>query len=471
MQETAESAQARSDVGPAPRRNFFGRRAMTAGVALFLLIALPFVASMSLPQHTESAAPPSNEEQRVVRVAKPGRSEIATLTLPGNVDAYQSALLHSRVNGYLVRLDAEIGDRVKKGQALAEIDTPELDQEYQQAQANLVQGRADHGTALAELQEAKANLKQAEAGVARARASLKLAQSVLRREEQLYAKHAIADQELDERRCDQETRQADLESAEAVCRTRESSIATCTAKVESRKATVSSLEANVRRLEELQRFKTIRAPFDGVVARRRAEIGILVTAGSATMSQELFSVVQPDTLRIRVSVPQAEAMAVQKGQTAQVLTPEYPNRAFAAKVMRTSQAIDLVSRTLMVELELPNADQALLPGTFAQVVLPLRRTEPICTVPGAVLLSRTDGIKVAVVDGQGAIRLRDVKLGRDYGSTVEVLGGLQGNETLVLNPRDDIAEDEKVTIADAHDKAPPPSPPSVAGRAAKTLGP
>jgi RND family efflux transporter MFP subunit len=468
MQETSAPVAARTESHAPARRRTYGRHGIVAGLALCLLIGLPFVVPASWLQHTESAETSAEPETRVVRVAKPTRTATSTLTLPGNVEAFQSALLYSRINGYLRVWNVDIGDRVTKGQALAEIDTPELDQEYQQSQANLVQGRSDLGTAMAELQEAQANLKQADAGVARAKASMDLSASILKRNEQLNAKQVITAQDLEERRCDYDMKRADLDAAEAQRKTRESNIATCAAKIKSREATVGSLEANVRRLEELQKFKTIRAPFDGIVTRRRAEIGTLVTAGSASTAQELFAVAQSDTLRIRINVPQAEAMTIQKGQAAQVVLPEYPNRVFTATVSRTSHAIDPISRTLTVELELPNADQALLPGTFGQVVLAVRRTAAMCTVPSSVLLSCLDGIKVAAVDAQSTVRLRPVKLGRDFGSSVEVLAGLDGDETLVVNPRDDIADNEKVAVANAPDNAPPPTTPTTAAQPPKT---
>jgi RND family efflux transporter MFP subunit len=368
------------------------------------------------------------------------------VTLPANVDAFETTLLHARVNGYLLRWHADIGDRVQKGQALAEIDTPEADQELLQARANLIQGRADLDTASAELEEAKAGLKQADADIARAQANVVCARSILARNEQLIEKRMVSAQELDENRRDAAARQADVEAATAQRKTREASIVTDAAKIKSRAATVNSLEANVRRLEQLQEFKTIRAPFDGVVTQRRAEIGMLVNAGSAAAAGELFAMAQSDTLRIRLCVPQGQAMSVAIGQKAEVAVPEYPGRVFTATVARTSRSIDPVSRTLMVELELPNADRALLPGTFAQVTLQVHQAGPTCTIPAGVLLSRPDGLEVAVVDG-GVVRLRKVKLGRDYGGSVEVLSGLRGQETLVTNPPDDLVDNEKVSIA------------------------
>jgi RND family efflux transporter MFP subunit len=409
------------------------------------------------------AAPPTAEAapQRTVTVAKPEYTAVSTLILPANVDAFQTTLVYARVNGYLLRWHADIGDHVKAGQALAEIDTPEADQELDQAQANLVQGRADLDTAKAEFDEAQAALKQADADVARAKANHDFARSVLGRNQQLSARHVIADQDLDESRRDDGARRADVDAAAAGRTTRERAIVTASAKIKSHEATVASLEANVRRLVELQGFKTIRAPFDGIVIRRRAEIGCLVSAGSGTNSEELFAVAQSDTLRIRVNVPQAQAMTIATGQAADVRVVEYPGRTFTARVARTSRAIDPVSRTLMVELELPNADQTLLPGTYAQVTLPVRRSEPMCTIPGGVLLNQPDGQKVAIVDAGNTVRLQKVKLGRDFGSRMEVLAGLRGDENLIVNPPDDLADRERVTIAAGADGPDSQGAPSV----------
>ena len=444
-------AACRADRRLAWWRGRTGRGAFSTGVTVCVLATLSVTALLAWLRYagSEPALPSGDPPLRVVSVTKPGYTDGVTLTLPANVDAYQTTLLYSRIDGYLLRWDtahADIGCRVKKGDKLAEIDTPELDQQLIQAKANLVQGQADLDTAIAEREEAKAALEQADADTARAKANVEFARSVQGRNEQLSAKHMIAGQDLDESHRDVGARQADLDAALAAHKTRASSILTCTARIKSREATIKSLEASVRRLEELQGFKTIVAPFDGIVTRRRAEVGSLIAAGSMNCP-ELFAVAQADILRIRINVPQAQAMAIKMGQSAEVRVAEYPERVFTATVARTSRAIDSVSRTLMVELELANPDQALLPGTFAQVTLPVRRLEPMCTVPSSVLLNQPDGLKVAILEVGNMVRLQKVQLGRDFGSSVEVLGGLRGGERLVFNPPDDLADREKVTIA------------------------
>jgi RND family efflux transporter MFP subunit len=400
-------------------------------------------------RHGDAAAPLDETTQppRVVNVARPKPAEAVVMTLPANIDAFQTSLLHARVNGYLLGWQADIGDRVQQGQELAEIDTPELDQELAVAQANLAQARVDLEGAEAELAESEASVKQAEADIAKAKANLEFAQLSHQRNEKLLVQRAISTQDLEESRRDVDARQAERDSADAQLKTRQSNIATRNSHIKSHEAAVTSLEASVRRLEQLQSFKIIQAPFDGIVIRRRVELGELVSAGSASNSHELFALAQADTLRIRISVPQAQARTIQVGQAAEVMVPEYPDRVFTAKVARTARMIDSVTRTLMVELELPNDDYALLPGTYGTVRLTVARAESAFTVPASVLLSRTEGLSVAVVDSQNVVRLRKVKLGRDFGATIEVLAGLKGEEALVINPPDDLADNECVAIA------------------------
>jgi RND family efflux transporter MFP subunit len=447
--DTPPTAVYRDTTFPPARRGLRGR--LLAGCALCGVLAAAATMGPAWLRRSESAAPPVARQpaKRVVQVARPLRSEEATLTLPANIDAFQTTSLYARINGYLRRWDADIGQCVKKGQVLAEIDTPEMDQDLKQAQANLVQGQADLNTALAELHEAEDGLKQSDADIARASADLEYARSAHRRNEQLFAQHAVSAQDLDLSRREKEMRGADLSAATAQQRTRRSAVATATERIKSREATILSLVAAVHRLEEMQTFKTIVAPFDGTVIRRRAEVGMLVAAGGTSATPELFAVAQDDPLRIRISVPQSQVTDIQIGQGAKVLVAEYPGKAFAAKVARTAHAMDPVSRTLTVELELPNADQTLLPGTFARVELVTRRSEGTWSVPAGVLLSNSSGLHVAVVDEQSVVRLRKVQLGRDYGGRVEVLTGLQGNEDLVTNPPDDLADNEVVTIATA----------------------
>ena len=225
---------------------------------------------------------------RNVRLTRPSPLEDAPLTLPANIEGFQCTLLYARVNGYVRTWHVEIGDRVKQGQVLAEIDTPEMDQELEQARATLIQGRADLETAKAEWRESEFGLKQAEADVARAKANLEYSLGVHTRNTALRRQGVIPQQDFDDSHRDTVARQADIDSAEALRRTRDSNLATRIAMIHSHEAAVRGYEASVRRLEEMQGFKKIVAPFDGIVTRRRAEVGMLVAAGNPQTSQELL---------------------------------------------------------------------------------------------------------------------------------------------------------------------------------------
>jgi RND family efflux transporter MFP subunit len=419
-----------------------------------MAVALLAVAAVTAKQFTRGASVPevAPAAARTVQVIRPGVVEDSVLTLPATLEGFQCTLLYPRVNGYVHKWYTEIGTHVKRGQVLADIDTPEADQDLEQARANSAHGRADLDTAKAELCEAQYMLKQAEADVARAKANYEYSQGVFARNTSLLQKDAISQQEFENSRRDLAAKQADIAAAEATQRTRESALATRESTIKGREAAVSSLEASMRRLEEIQGFKKIVAPFDGVVTRRRAEVGMLVSAGNPQNAQELFVVADADRLRIKISVPQSYAPSIEVGQPAQVSAPEYPSRTFKATVARTAGAIDPAARTLAVELELENSDGALLPGAYARVSLKLCRPESTLTVPVNALVSRTDGPHVAVVAGQGTVQLRKVQLGRDYGQTVEVLSGLHGDDSLVVNPPDDLADGEKVIVS-----APPPA--------------
>lgn len=454
-----------SALGRAPEhRGLLGRPGLAWGAVILTLAGLSaaFFPSWLKRAHSAPVDAVNAPATRVVSVVHPAHSEDITLTLPANVDAFQTTPLYSRVNGYLVSWHADIGDRVEKGTVLAKIDTPELDQEHKQATANLAQARVDLEEACAELEEAEAGVKQSVADIARAKANLEYSASVLQRNEQLHAQRAISNQDWDECRRDHEARTAELDSANATRQTRLSHVATRTTHIKSHEATVKSLEANLARLEELQGFKTITAPFAGIVIRRRVEVGVLITAGSSSTAQELFALAQADTLRIRLHVPQTQAPSVQIGQAAEVIVPEFADRVFTAKVARTARALDPASRTLMVELELPNAEYTILPGTFGQVRLTVARCESSWSVPASVLLSRPTGLEVAIVAGQNLIELRKIKLGRDYGNRVEVLSGLLGDEQLVVNPPDDLTSGEQVALSTSAARPAEPQGSSVA---------
>jgi RND family efflux transporter MFP subunit len=312
-----------------------------------------------------------------------------TVALPGTLQGFVQAPIAARASGYLKQWHKDIGSRVRKGDLLAEIDSPEIDQQLSQAVA------ARDQTA----------------------ASLQLALSSQERWEALRKKDAVSQQELDERR-----------GAAAQAR-----------------ANLAAAEANVERLKELQAFKRVVAPFAGIITRRNVDVGDLIDAGGGA-GRTMFVLSQTDPLRIYVNVPQAYAQSVKPGQKVTVTQSELQGQAFEGQVARTSGAIDPATRTMQIEVTLPNRDGVLMPGAYVQVQLPLRGAQAM-TVPANALLIRGEGVRVAVVDPQKQVRLRPVKIGRNYGPTVEVLEGLSTSDEVVLNPPDSLSEGDQVAVA------------------------
>lgn len=324
-----------------------------------------------------------------VKGAQAGQS----LLLPGTLQGFVQSPVAARAGGYLKRWTKDIGARVQKGELLAEIESPELDQQLSQAVA------ARQQTA----------------------ASLELARTTAERWEALRKRDAVSQQELEEKRSGYTQARANLAAA----------------------------EANVERLRELTAFKRVVAPFAGVITRRNVDIGDLID----TSGKPLFLLAQTDPLRVYVNVPQAYAQLVRIGQPVVVTQAELPGRGFKGQVARTAASIDTSSRTMQVEVALPNRDGTLLPGAFVQVELTLAPTGTL-SVPSNVLMFRADGTRVALVDDKGSVHLQPVRLGRNYGENVEVLDGLKGNEKVVLNPSDSLADGDKVQVA-AETRQPP----------------
>jgi RND family efflux transporter MFP subunit len=427
---------------PSRPRRWLGK--LLLGVGLLALTGL----GISRWQHSASAnALESSEVQsaaRRVHVTRANRLATGEVTLPGNLMAYQGTEVFARVNGYVTAWKVDLGARVKAGELLAEIDTPELDQELAQARATLVQGEAELVQARAELEEARADARLSEANLGRARANFDFAVTQRARQERLLNNRAGSKEDYDSTFRDQETRGAEVEAAAADLKRRETALQTRKAAIDSREAAVKSRWANVARLEDLQRFKQVVAPFDALVTRRFAEVGMLVSAGSTSGTRPLYSLAQDHKLRVQVAVPQANVAQARVGHEAAVRVPEHPASTFPATVARTASAIDPATRTLLVELELDNTDRQLVPGAYAQVSL-RGRGNSAWLIPVSTLLMRNDGPYVALAEG-GALRLVKVRLGRDYGSKVEALAGVTGGETLVVNPADDFRDGLPVEI-------------------------
>jgi len=309
--------------------------------------------------------------------------------LPAEVQAYVEAPIYARASGYLKRWLVDIGAQVKAGQLLAEIDTPELDQQLAQARAEVAQNQA----------------------------ALDLAKITAARWTDLLKTASVSEQETAEKLSDQELKQANLDAA----------------------------QANLHRLQEMKGFASVTAPFDGTITMRQTDVGQLIAAGSG---RELFHLAQLNPLRVYVRVPQNLAPAIQPGQTADLTLDQLPGRKIAAKVVRTAGAMDPASRTLLTELEVDNASGEILSGSYAQVRFTDITANPVLTLSANTLLFRSEGICVGVVDTNNQVELRTVKLGRDFGQTVEILQGITATDRVIINPPDSLAGGLTVQIVE-----------------------
>jgi len=441
------SGVASAVVAPSARQSWrkIASYALAGGISMAALGAgvRPWLAPRTVQAASHDAASPV---ARSVSTAIPQQQSISQVTLPATVEPYQSAQLFSRVSGYVKAWHAELGQTVKSGDVLAEIDTPELDQELMQSRADLGVARAAVVQAEAELIEAQAALEQVQADRARSQADVELANTRLRRREVLLDKQAATQEEYDTAVRDRDARKADVTASDAGITRQAANIGTQRAVIESRKAAVESAEANVRRLEQLQAFQKIKAPFDGVVIRRTAEVGSLVTAGNSANGESLYELAQTDRVRVQVPVPQAEAAGVGVGSDVTVRIPEHPDRSLTATVTRTSQSVDPRTRTLLAEIELPNSEGLLPPGIYAEVAVETRSPESTWLIPTNTVRMQVDGPHVVLATERNDLQVRPVRLGRDFGRTVAVLEGITGSEQLVVNPTDDLADGMPVVI-------------------------
>ncbi len=323
----------------------------------------------------------------VVQVREAGQ----TVPLPGSLQGYVQSPIYARVPGYIKRWHKDIGARVRKGEVLAELETPETDELLSQAQAARQQ----------------------------AAASLELAKSTEARWVALRAKDAVSQQEVDEKRSNSTQAMANLAAA----------------------------EANMQRLKQLSNFKSLLSPTDGVITRRNVDTGDLVDAGAGGgLPRALFVVTQTDPLRLYVNVPQTYAQQIKPGQTVMVRQAELPGQKFEGKLARTGASIDPLTRSMQVEISLSNKEGKLLPGAFVQVDMPLQ-SKGTLTIPNNALIIRAGGVKVAMVDADKRVKLQAVTLGRNLGEQVEVTSGLKSGTRLVLNPPDALTDGDVVNFA------------------------
>ena len=387
------------DVPPAPPRTALA----IVGVLLVVLLLAGGLTLITRMSHERALA---NETERdtvpTVAVIKPASEQPdEDLVLPGSLQAYEESPIYARTSGYLVRWYKDIGSRITKGELLATIDTPEVDQELNQTRAARLQ-------IVAQLDLAKISADRWEA---------------------LRKTDSVSAQEADQQVSGYKQAQANLASA----------------------------DANVKRLEELEGFKDVYAPFSGVLTKRNVDPGALINAGAGVAGRELFDIARVDPLRVYTSVPQSYAPFIKVGEKTFVTLQEFPGQKFAATVARTAESIDPATRTLLTEVDVPNKDGRLLPGSFGEVHFAVGSSVNKVTVPVNTMLFRSQGAQVAVVGPDGKVQLRPISIGRDYGTTLEVLGGISADEQIVVNPPDSLENGQQVNIAQPQQNQQAPS--------------
>jgi RND family efflux transporter MFP subunit len=376
MQPGSDKTQSRPEI----RRRIallFGAAALaTLALLLYSGIHSRAAAESRLKQRTEEAAIPT-----VAVVFPQEGAPTQEIVLPGNTQAFSDAPIYARTSGYLKRWHFDIGAHVQKGQLLAEIETPEVDQQLQQAQA--------------ELDNAQANLS--------------IAKITAARWQDLVSTGSVSQQETDQA----------VSNLSAV------------------KATAESSAANVRRLQELQSFEKIYAPFDGIITARNTDIGALIDAGASTQPKELFHIAAIRTLRVYVSIPEVYSRAARSGAPATLTLDEFPAQTFHGTLVRNANSIDIASRTLLVEVDVENPTGQLLPGAYVFVHLKLPDETHSVTIPSNTLIFRKEGLQIGLVRN-GKAELVPVKIGRDYGNTVEIVSGLQPTDAIIVDPSDSL---------------------------------
>jgi RND family efflux transporter MFP subunit len=395
---TAQSNEQRADREARPKRGIWIAIVGLIVVACIVVAGiLPRMkAKADLRGETNDLAVPT------VSVIQPKQGAPAEeIVIPGNVQPFIDSPIYARTNGYLKKWYMDIGTHVKSGQLLAEIDTPEVDQQLQGAKSDL----------------------------ATAEANEKLAQTTSTRYQDLKSTDSVSKQDVDNAEGD----------------------------FAAKKATKESAAANLKRLEDTQAFQRIYAPFDGVITARNTDVGDLINSGNGGAAQELFHIAQISKMRVFVNVPEQYSQAAKPGLTADLTLAEFPNRRFAGKLTRTSNSIDPGTRTLRIEVDVDNPTGELFPGAYAQVHLKLPNGSPVFILPVSALIFQAAGLQVATVDANNKAVIKAVTLGRDYGSEVEVVTGIAGGDKVITNPPDSVVDGELLRIATPKPQAQPNS--------------
>jgi RND family efflux transporter MFP subunit len=364
-------------------------------VALALLIVAGIVVAGIVPRRNARAALTRETKDLATPTVSVIHPKLGApqqeIVLPGNMQAFTDSPIYARTNGYLKKWYVDIGGHVKSGQLLADIETPEVDQQLDQARADLNTAQANYG----------------------------LSQTTATRYEDLAKTDSVSKQDVDNAMGD----------------------------FAAKKAMVASAESNVKRLEELQSFEKIYAPFDGVITARNTDIGHLINSGAGGPATELFHIAATQTLRVFINVPQSDSQAAKPGLIADLTLPEFPGKTFKGKLVRTADSIDPATRTLLVEVDVDNSSGELLPGAYTEVHLKVPTGVPSLILPVTTLIFRSQGMQVATVQGGNRAVLSNIVIGRDMGTEVEVVSGLTADDSVIVSPPDSLITGETVRIA------------------------
>ena len=455
-----------------PKRHFKLALIALIGLILFgaLMLAgvLPRLARQKKIKAAAQAVQNSIPNVSVVQAQEAPAS--SDLQLPGDVEAIQVASISAQTTGYLRRFHADIGDRVRAGQLLAEIDTPEVDQQLQQARANVAQ--------------AVASLGQAQANLAQAATNMEYGRVTYERNEYLAQQHVVPQQTRDQMKAAYDVAKATVDAMKA--------------NINAAKAAIASNEANVRSLKALQGFQKVFSPFAGVITARNIEVGSLISPGGSSISSStgttpssstipgsgttpkgtnapansggLFQIARIDVLRIFISVPQTFASTIKAGQTANISFRELPQKTFTGRVVRTTSALDPGSRTLLTEVQTANSDYQLLPGMYATVNFGVQSPDPPVRIPATALIIHADGPEVAVVSSDQKVHYQKVVIGRDYGNELDIVSGLEPGATIIVNVADGLQEGAQVHTQANPNGVPPNTPANSQQAKAQTGG-
>ena len=384
------------NVPGAPGAKPRSRRGWLAGITVFLVFVALLVSGILQRIHTNATLHTETAEMAIptVSVVTPKRAAPSQeIVLPGNVQPYITSPIYSRTDGYLKKWYFDIGTHVKKGQLLAVIETPEVDQQLQQARSNLLT----------------------------AQANLDLASITKTRYQGLLKAHAVSQQDVDN----------------------------AVGSYNANKAIVEADQAAVEQYTALVSFEKIYAPFDGVITARNTDIGDLINSGSSTAARtDLFHIAQPGVLRVYVNVPEEYSQGIKLGMTGTLVLAEFPGRKFQGKVVRTADAINLITRTLLIEIDVDNPSGTLLTGSYAEVHLAVPSQNSTFLIPVDALLFRSEGLRVGVVK-DGKVVLTTVIPGHDFGNQIEIVSGLKADDQVIVNPSDSIVQGQEVQIVQA----------------------